>query len=267
MRIVQALAVLVILVGGGLAVAAALVFDDEVDKLATPKRPEQFYGPVRGTARWTGVLGVAHNAGDTVTAARRAIAYGADVLEIDVVAVGGKLRAFHDRPLPFGTRAARGPALLWVWDAAPARVAIELDLKQSGPLRLAPLFDFLRRHRDRDVIVASRSPESLRAFRRHAPWVLRFLSVRSKLQLERLRWDAELRRALDGVSVREALLAAERVRWLHDQGLLVLAWVVDDPARVDDLTGYGVDAIATDNLAIITILGRGRRSGARVASS
>jgi glycerophosphoryl diester phosphodiesterase len=61
------------------------------------------------------------------------------------------------------------------------------------------------------------------------------------------------------VSIRETLLDEETVDWLKEQELLILAWVVDDGFRMNELVEMGVDAITTDNLAIMELLGGGER--------
>ena len=39
--------------------------------------------------------------------------------------------------------------------------------------------------------------------------------------------------------------------WFKDRGLLVFAWTVDDVAQLNDLVALGIDAVTTDNLAIL----------------
>jgi glycerophosphoryl diester phosphodiesterase len=237
----------------------------EVDPIATPQQPELFFRPVEGIALGAhGVFGVAHNAGDTPATARRAIASGAHVVEIDVVASRGRLAVAHDQPLPiaYGALRLRTVSLDRLWRIALDAPAIELDLKQSSPLFVEPLVAFLGAHRNADVIVAARHVSTLRQLRARTPWVRRFLSVGGRLSLERVLRDPTVRGVVQGVAVREDLLDAGTIRRLDARGLTILAWVVDDPDRTSALVRLGVDGITTNNLALLELLGRRRQSHA-----
>ena len=48
-----------------------------------------------------------------------------------------------------------------------------------------------------------------------------------------------------GVSCKHTLLDRRTVRSLHDRGLLVVAWTVDDLDRARDLVSWGVDGLTT----------------------
>jgi len=51
--------------------------------------------------------------------------------------------------------------------------------------------------------------------------------------------------------------------WLKGEQVYVLAWTVNDLTRVNELVRLGVDAMTTDNLAIMELLG-GQRRGERL---
>src|SRR4051794_11105525 len=72
-----------------LAVAAA--FDTQAARFTEGQRPAEFTARLDGRLKgdYEDVIGVAHNAGDDPRAATRAVAYGADAIEIDVRAVEG----------------------------------------------------------------------------------------------------------------------------------------------------------------------------------
>jgi glycerophosphoryl diester phosphodiesterase len=249
------LAALVLVAGTALAVALPYVLKDEAAKLVRPKQPSLFYrGAGDALVSPLHLFAIAHNGGDSVEAAHAARAYGASVVEIDVVDAGGKLFVSHDRPLPsLGLLPLDSPPLENVWVIAARAQAVELDLKQSSTLLLQLLVEFLRAHRDVEVIVTSPRVSFLRTLRGETPWVRRFLSVRNRLELTRVRLDPLLE-DLQGVSVREDLLDGATVRWLHERHLVVTAWVVNDRGRLDELVSDGVDGVATDNLAILELL-------------
>jgi glycerophosphoryl diester phosphodiesterase len=48
-----------------------------------------------------------------------------------------------------------------------------------------------------------------------------------------------------GVSCRHQLLTPALVADLHERGLLVVAWTVDDADRAQEIASWGVDAITT----------------------
>jgi glycerophosphoryl diester phosphodiesterase len=180
------------------------------------------------------------------------------MVEIDVVASRGRLGIAHDRPLPlsYGMLQLRSVAIDPVWRIARSAPVVELDLKQSSPLFVEALVEFLGRHRDADVLVATPNVATLRAIRARAPWARRFLSVTGRVGLERALHDPVLVGLVHGVSVRHDLLDAATTRGLKERGLTILAWVVDDPRRTAELVRFGVDGITTNNLAMIELLGR-----------
>jgi glycerophosphoryl diester phosphodiesterase len=256
------LAAAVILGGVTTAVVLRLALGDEAERLTRPKEPALF----QGTARELGlgdreVFGVAHNAGDSVQAAAQALAAGARVVEIDVVSYRGELVVSHDRPLPsLGVVPLDAPRLEEIWGATAGVDAVVLDLKQSSPLLLVPLLEFLEANRGPVVVVVTRSVLALRELRDTTPWVRRFLSVRSRVDLERLALDPRTDGVVQGVSVRQELLDAPAARRLEGRNLVVIAWVVNDPRRVTELASYGVDGIVTDDLTIIELLAEHRLS-------
>jgi glycerophosphoryl diester phosphodiesterase len=254
--VLRVLAAVVILGAATTAVALRLAFADEADRLTRPTRPGLFQGtPGELALGARTVFGVAHNAGDSLEAAARALAQGARVVEIDVVASGGELLVSHDRPLPaLGFAQLQAPRLEHIWRAAAGADAVVLDLKQSSPLLLVPLVEFLEAHRRPGVVVVSRSVQALRELRDASPWVRRFLSVRSRIDLERLALDPTADGVVQGVSVRQELLDAPTARGLEERSLVVIAWVVNDAPRVTELASYGVDGIVTDNLSIVGLL-------------
>jgi glycerophosphoryl diester phosphodiesterase len=200
---------------------------------------------------------VGHNSGDGVDTALQALSYGADVIEVDVVAMNGQLYAAHDAPATWiGDNFFRGPPLERIWVATGGAYAIKLDLKESSPAFTELVLDFLAKRRgQRHVIVVSGDPAVLRQIGEREPAVFRLLSVGSERRFEAVVENPALVDGLDGVSIRESLITGERMDWLADHHLLTFAWTVNDLKRVNDLVLLGVDAITTDNLAIMRLLG------------
>lgn len=255
----------VLTIAGCLAVLGVLVVDPERgEEWTTGLSPVQFYRELDAELLddYVGTLGVAHNSGDSVEATLEAVGRGADVIEVDVVSLGGRLYAAHGAPVTWiGDRLFRGPPLERIWVASTAADAIKLDLKEDSPAFNELVLRFLAERRGhRRVIVVSPNPSVLRLVAEREPDVLRFLGVGSAERFRALADDPVLVATLDGISVRHGLIDEERAAQLKELGLFTLAWTVNDLARVNELVLLGVDAITTDNLAIMTLLG-GQESG------
>jgi hypothetical protein len=248
---------------------AFVVYDRRVEQRTSGLRPPQFAGQLDDDLLddYAGVFGVAHNSGDTVRATIQALVHGADVVEIDVIAIDGRLYAGHGVPTRvLGWSAFRGPLLRDIWVVAASADAIQLDLKSSSSGYLNLVLRFLaERQGGAGVVVSSSDAAALRVFADKAPEALRLLSVGSQSRLTSLQADPDLIALIDGVAIREDLLDDETMAWLDERQLLVFAWTVNDIARVNDLVALGVDAITTDSLAILELLGGQQRGERRLA--
>jgi glycerophosphoryl diester phosphodiesterase len=261
---VGAVALTVIILCSG--ILAVFVFLDHWGEEYTSGRiPVQFYAALTGEKLedYRRVFGVAHNSGDTVEATREALDHGADVIEIDVVSLDGKLYAAHSSPLRYiGRRVFRGPTLADVWEAAREADVIKLDLKESSPAYLELLLAFLAEHEDHEVVIATGNVRALQTFEARYPRAIRVLSVPNERRLRALQRDEGLIALIDGVTIRHRLVSEESAAWLKARGLLILAWTVNDLSRVNELVNYGADGITTDNLAIMELLGGQQRGEA-----
>lgn len=268
-RLVIGVVSVVVIAIAVLALAILITFDHEAAEYTSGGEPVQFRREldVDLLDDYRGVFGVAHNSGNLVSTAKEAIEHGADGIEIDVISVGGKLRAAHRSPVPIlGSRFFRGPTLAEVWDAAAAADVIKLDLKKSSPGFLEMLFAFLRERSDHEVVISTRDPEALRAIAERAPEVVRLLSIPDVQGFERLQQDDGLVTLIDGVTIRHSVLNEEMVAWLRGRGLIIFAWTVNDLERVNQLIAWGVNAVNTDNLAIMELLGGQERGEATLRS-
>lgn len=214
-------------------------------------------GDLRAALRGAGpVLGVAHNAGNRPGPARAAARAGADVLEVDVVLVGDELRAGRPLSMPLISQwLFRGPGLDDVWRRNPEVPLIELDLKDPAPSATQLVAAFLvERRGERPVLVASRSAAQLLELRRRVPDVRLLLSIGTAGELAQVRADPAVLAGVDGVTVSEALLDPETIAWLGADDRLLVAWTVNDRHRAADLVRAGVDAVTTDDLALLRAL-------------
>jgi hypothetical protein len=238
---------------------ASVVYDKRIERALMGQQPEQFRGQLSAQLLddYGHVFGVAHNSGDSIGTAVRALVADADVLEIDVIAVDGRLYAGHSIPTRiFGQTEFRGPPLNEIWVVASAAEAIQIDLKASALAHLDLVFNLLAERRGGPpVVVTTPNVAALRAFAERSPETLRFYSVDSRSDIAALQGDPTLTALIDGVSIREDLVDEETMSWFTEQQLSVWAWTVNGIARVNELVALGVDGITTDNLAILEVLG------------
>jgi hypothetical protein len=220
--------------------------------------PAQYHRAIDAAAvRGHGIFAVAHNAGDNPTTAARALRHGAAVVEIDVIWAGGTLVAGREqRPLPWLAEALfQGPTLTDIWNRTPTGTAVLLDLKETDRELLDALVGYLRpRLAQRDVMISSRDPAALRYVhaRLSGPDLLYTLAWPD--DVARFERSPALVDLVDGVSGYEGLLDAGLVSRLRAHDLTVVAWPVNDGARLRALADAGVDGVTTDNLAVIDAL-------------
>jgi glycerophosphoryl diester phosphodiesterase len=150
----------------------------------------------------------------------------------------------------------RGPTLAQAWQYTSAAPKVKLDLKQSDQRFLDALVAFLHEHGGDPgrVLVTSPDVDALHYLQSRLPGVTLLFSANGPDAVRRLRADTQLQGAIGGVSVFQGLVDANLVQWAHARHLLVLAWTVDDAARLDQLVRLGVDGVTTANLAVLRAL-------------
>jgi glycerophosphoryl diester phosphodiesterase len=196
---------------------------------------------------------------------------GVDGVELDVRrSVTGRLLVAHD-PLPGSIDGADalGPAMLAeVLDACGDRMLVNVEIKNSktdpdydpSMAMVVPIIDELRRRgpgaTDR-WLISSFSWSTVAACREYAPEIATGCLTSAPVDeptIERL--AAEGHRALHPW---EAQLDEELMARCRRHGLAVNTWTCNDPARLVELAGLGVDGVCTDvpDVALVA-LGRGR---------
>ncbi len=228
--------------------------------------PELFYRDLRGDLLedYEDVFAVAHNAGDRLGATQAAIAYGADIIEIDVISVGGVLYAAHDEPGPIlGTILTfNGPTLDLIWGEAMQTGIVKFDLKESTPAFIQLVISFVKQRTDNaavQVIISTRSQAALAALRPALPAAILLYSVGSFDALRAMRDNEQLLSLIDGVTIQAGLVNPDNVAWMKSLRLLIFAWTVNQLDVANELVQMGVNAITTDNFAIMELLGTSGR--------
>jgi hypothetical protein len=129
--------------------------------------PSQFYDKVQldpALARDYGrVIGVAHNAGNNLGTLAKALHYGAEVMEIDVMSARGQLVAGRSHwPGWLARQLFRGPTLAEAWTGATDAEVIKRDLMQADRGFLDDLVAFVApRVGLRRVMISSRNSNAL----------------------------------------------------------------------------------------------------------
>ncbi len=255
---------IIVILANVAAMVILFTFDNESAAFISGGNPKQFHQELQVDLLddYGEVIGIAHNSGNKISSILEALAYGANVIEIDVVLVRGELHAAHWSPFRFiGDRLFRGPTLAEVWGAATQADMVKLDLKNASTEMVDALVEFLSKtwRFNRDVIVATDEPEILARFAQKEPRVIRMLGISEWDALDDLLADETLLTFVDGVSIHHTLLNEDTMASLKESGLMVFAWTVNDPARMNEMVEYGVDGITTDNLAILDLLGAQRQ--------
>ena len=251
-----------------ITILGLFVFESEAAQFTSGGEPVQFYRSLRPQLleQYGAVFGIAHNSGDDIDTTVEALGYGADVVEVDVIMVGGELYAAHQSPLRFiGERFFRGPTLAEVWGAAAQADVVKLDLKDSSPDFLETLVSFLNQRREHEVMVVTRSPEALKFMAEREPRVFRFISIPDERRLKELLGNQGLLGIVDGVTIKHNLLTTDSVAELHQNQLIIFAWTVNDLDRVNELVTLGVHGIITDNLAVMALLSGTERREVKLA--
>lgn len=199
---------------------------------------------------------------NTTAAFRRAVALGADGIELDArLAGGGLLLVHHDAVLPDGRpvhaltlddRPADLPTLSEALDAC-AGVVVNIELKNDpsdagfdpADAVAERVADLLTERPEPGScwLVSSFRVEALDRFLAHRPDVATaWLTIdRSPTGLESV-----ARRGHVGVHPWVETVTAEFVAVAHGHGLRVNVWTCNDPARAQELAAWGVDGVITD---------------------
>lgn len=207
---------------------------------------------------------IAHGGGNGPALARRALADGADCLEVDLWVRRGRFEARHERHLP-------GPLPVlyerWYLRRAPrpvyrledlllachGRAGVFLDLKNAPGAAPGLVRRALAGAGGRDARVAASSTNwpLLRAVKAARPDLALYYSVDTPAQFDLFRSVAERDPLPAGVSCRHSLLSERAIARFHEDGLAVVAWTVDGAERARALARWGVDAITTNRAAAL----------------
>lgn len=263
LRWIVAIFLTLVLAGAVGVLGLFMLHPDLGEEITIGLNPPQYYADfeaenlILSGEQYQSVWAVAHNSGDNINAVLEGLLYGADMIEMDVVELDGELYSAHNPPIPLlGVRWFKGPPVKLVWAAAGQARSFMLDLKQTNPVFVTRVIDFINsKPTDRPIFVASRDPSVLRQVSQRAPHAFLLLSVPDRAGLDDLLSNHPLTNLVDGVTIRQNTIDEETAALLNDNDLMIFAWVVNDLVRVNELLVLGVDGITSDNLAILGLLG------------
>lgn len=203
---------------------------------------------------------IAHRYGNDLARLTEAAAAQADYVEADVWSYKGRLEVRHAKtlgPIPviwdkwYIRRQPERPLVLDdVLAALPPGMGIMIDLKGDDRELPEMLLDTLRRHRDKHpVMISARFWDYLPSLLDY-PGLMLFHSVGTRGQLRRVRPLLDLREH-DAVCVKYQLLDAATVRSLKQQVSMLATWAINDEHRLQQAIDWSVDAIITDETAIM----------------
>jgi glycerophosphoryl diester phosphodiesterase len=206
-------------------------------------------------------LAVAHRHGNLVELVGLAAAAGVDMLEMDVFGYRGRLEVRHARRLGpwmlegWHLHRSQGRPLLLaeVLAALPADAALMVDLKGRSRWAAAAIADLMSTViPGRAYAVCGRRWSMLEPFEA-VPQARVVWSAGSRRELRRLRLRLQQAPAW-GVSVRRQLLTPALVGWLLERVRVVMAWHVEDAARLEQVLRLGVNGIICEDLAVLGTL-------------
>jgi glycerophosphoryl diester phosphodiesterase len=207
---------------------------------------------------------------NTIASFAAAIAAGADIVEIDVGT--GLLVAHSERELPDEPLALDDVLDFFRTSGA----GVQVDLKRPGIER--DVAAAVRRHGlDDRAFVSSTSPRALRRLAAAAPGLACSISYpNDRYRVSRLAWPrpltaataAAVRAAMPArvplllrvsgaraLTIHHALVSVAVIRAARARNAPVIAWTVNDPARIERLAALGVSGIVTDDpgMALATL--------------
>jgi len=257
-----------LLIAGNLVfLTLTLVWPDGVQRLTGGIIPRHYISQFDADPleHYNTTHGIAHNSGDSLNKIAGAVEAGSHGIEIDVISYRGDLYARHNQPVTvFGEFGFRPVLLEDAWAAATTEL-VQLDLKETNTTFLVMVAAFLDNHQNdrRIVLISTWEPIVLAYFQERTPWVARILSIGTQSDYDNLQENIDqlqTRDLLDGVTILHDLIDLGTTNWLKNQELLIFAWTVENLSRVNELSLLGIDAVVTDNLAILNLLRQRREN-------
>jgi glycerophosphoryl diester phosphodiesterase len=209
---------------------------------------------------------IAHRAGNNLHHLERALAAGVDAIECDFWHARGRLSLRHERKLPalpvlydrWYVRFAVGelslPELLREINF---RADLFLDIKSSSPRAAEAVLELYHDNESMmpRTLVSSQQWRLLDQLADAGTEMQMYYSVGRKDAIDALLRRAQVAPRPAGTSIRHTLLSAPVVTRLHDAGLKVFAWTVNNRHRAEELLALGVDGVISDDIELPGTIG------------
>ena len=137
-----------------------------------------------------------------------------------------------------------------------ARAELFLDIKSATPLAADAVLALYHDNASMmpRTLVSSRQWRLLDQLGAAGTEMEMFYSVGRRSTIDDLLRRARVAPRPAGTSIRQTLLSAEVVARLHDAGLRVFAWTVNNRHRAEELLEWGVDGLISDDVDLHTAL-------------
>jgi glycerophosphoryl diester phosphodiesterase len=210
-------------------------------------------------------LRVAHSAANYRSQLYASVAAGVDLIEADVWPRWNKVVARHERgvvalPLIFDKwyvlPEIRPITLEEILESVSGRSGVYLDLKSDNENHLDHIVEIITRFGvSAQTAITSPHWHALTYIEERSPEVTSFYTVVARRHLAPF-WDhLDEHPEVNGTAMRHGLLSPALVEAMHQRGLRVLAWTVDDPGRCLQLLEWGVDGIISNRLELLQAVG------------
>lgn len=216
---------------------------------------------------------IAHRAGNNLRATEEALKAGVDAIECDFWHARGRLALRHERKLPGIPLLFDKWFVRWQWGelslrelllAIDRRAELFLDVKSATPRAADAVLELYNDHASMlppRTLVCSKQWKLLDRLGAAGTDLQMFYSVGRTGNVEALLRRTERPHPPAGTSIRHSHLDEAAIRRLHDAGLRVLAWTVNNEDRARQLVAWGVDGIISDDLALLQTIERETVSG------
>lgn len=209
-----------------------------------------------------GFYSIAHRAGNNLHATEEALRAGVDAIECDFWHARGRLALRHERKFPGIPILVDKWFVRWQWGelslrelllAINRRAELFLDIKSSTPRAADAVLELYHDHAAMmpRTLVCSKQWKLLDRLGSAGTDLQTFYSVGRNGSIESLLRRSEREHPPAGTSIRHSHLNEAVVRRLHDAGLRVFAWTVNNEDRARQLVDWGVDGIISDDLELL----------------
>ena len=207
---------------------------------------------------------IAHRAGNNLRQTEIALSADVDAIECDFWHDRGRLTLRHERKLPGLPILYDKWFIRWTWGQLSLRKLLRevnfraelfLDIKSASTRAADSVLELYADHESMmpPTQVCSKEWSVLDRIARAGTDLRLFYSIGRYGSVDALFERAKQPRPPAGTSIRHTRLSPELVERLHEHGIQVYAWTVNNRERAKELISWGVDGIVSDDLAVFEL--------------